>query len=129
MENYPKTILELEKKFSTESACVQYLSAIKWAEGFKCPKCGKNKYWQMVNDLFMCASCHHQTSVKAGTIYQDSKIELQIWFRAAWWLIGQKNGCSAKGLQRVLGTYSVKYVASLKSAGFFFVETAAVKKT
>ena len=103
MENYPKTILELEKKFSTESACVQYLSAIRWAEGFKCPKCGKSKYWQMVNGLFMCVSCHHQTSVKAGTIYQDSRIELQIWFRAAWWLIGQKNGCSAKGLQRVLG--------------------------
>ena len=103
MENYPKTILELERKFSTESACSKYLADIRWPEGFKCPKCGMNNFWQTKIGLFMCTSCHRQASVKGGTIYQDSKIPLQIWFRAAWWLIGQKNGCSAKGLQRVLG--------------------------
>lgn len=103
MENYPKTILELEKKFSTEAACAKFLADIRWTECFSCPKCGKNKYWQMASGLFMCASCYHQTSVKAGTIFQDSSIPLQIWLRAAWWLVAQKNGCSAKGLQRVLG--------------------------
>lgn len=41
--------------------------------------------------------------MKAGTIFQDSRTPLPLWFRAAWWLVGQKNGCSAKGLQRTLG--------------------------
>lgn len=103
MENYPKTILELERKFSTESGCAKYLAGIRWPKGFECPKCGEKDSWQTKCGLFMCKSCHRQTSVKAGTIYQDSRIPLQVWFRAAWWLIGQKNGCSAKGLQRVLG--------------------------
>ncbi len=51
----------------------------------------------------MCVSCQHRTSVRAGTIYQDSKVSLPVWFRAVWWVMGQKNGCSAKGLQRILG--------------------------
>jgi len=103
MDAYPETILELEKEFSTESACSKYLVAMKWPQGFTCPKCGKKKHWQMGSGLLMCSSCKRQASVKAGTIYQDSSIPLQVWFRAAWWVVGQKNGCSAKGLQRVLG--------------------------
>jgi len=103
MVTYPKTILELERNFCTESACAKFLADIRWDKGFSCPKCGKSKYRQMASGLFMCASCHRQTSIKVGTIYQDSAIPLQIWLRAAWWLVAQKNGCSAKGLQRVLG--------------------------
>ena len=103
METYPKTILELESNFSTEAACVKYLVSIRWPKGFKCPKCGNGKYWTTGVGLLMCAACQHRTSIKAGTIYQDSVIPLRVWFRAAWWMVGQKNGCSAKGLQRVLG--------------------------
>jgi len=103
MENYPRTILELEKEFSTESDCAKYLASLRWPKGFECPNCGKKKFWPMEKGLFMCVSCQRQTSVKAGTIYQDSRVPLPVWFRAAWWLVCQKNGCSAKGLQRVLG--------------------------
>ena len=51
----------------------------------------------------MCAICNQRASVKVGTIFQDSRIPLRIWFMSAWWIVGQKNGCSAKGLQRTLG--------------------------
>jgi transposase-like protein len=44
----------------------------------------------------------------AGTIFQDSKLPLTIWFRAMWQLTSQKNGVSALGLQRVLGLGSYK---------------------
>lgn len=103
MENYPKTMLELEREFSTDVACAKYLANLRWPKGFECPKCGTKKPWQMGNGRFMCGSCGHQASVKAGTIYQDSRVPFPVWFRAAWWLVSQKNGCSAKGLQRVLG--------------------------
>ena len=44
----------------------------------------------------------------AGTIFQDSKLPLTIWFRAMWQVTSQKNGISALGLQRVLGLGSYK---------------------
>jgi transposase-like protein len=46
--------------------------------------------------------------VTAGTIFQDSRLPLMLWFRAVWWVTSQKNGVSAMGLQRVLGLKSYK---------------------
>lgn len=51
----------------------------------------------------MCVDCGRQTSVTAGTIFQGTRIPLQMWFRAIWWVVSQKNGASALGLQRILG--------------------------
>src|SRR6516162_347096 len=55
-----------------------------------------------------CAGCDYQVSVTAGTILQDSRLSLTLWFRAVWWVTSQKNGVSAVGLQRVLGVKSYK---------------------
>ena len=31
----------------------------------------------------------------AGTIFQDTRTPLALWFRAIWWVVSQKNGASA----------------------------------
>jgi transposase-like protein len=41
--------------------------------------------------------------VTAGTIFQDTRKPLRLWFRTIWYVTSQKNGASAMGLQRVLG--------------------------
>jgi transposase-like protein len=46
--------------------------------------------------------------VTAGTIFQDTRTPLPVWFRAMWWVTTQKNGASALGLQRVLGLRKYK---------------------
>jgi len=46
--------------------------------------------------------------VTAGTVFQDTRIPLPVWFRAMWWGTTQKNGASALGLQRVLGLKKYK---------------------
>jgi hypothetical protein len=53
--------------------------------------------------LFQCCGCRRQTSATAGTIFQDTRKPLVMWFRAMWYVTSQKNGVSAMGLQRVLG--------------------------
>ena len=58
--------------------------------------------------LLECATCGHQASVIAGTIFQDTRTPLTLWFRAMWWMTNQKTGVSALGLQRVLGLGSYK---------------------
>lgn len=50
-----------------------------------------------------CAACGRQTSVTAGTIFQDTRTPLTTWFRAMWCVASQKTGTSARTLHRVLG--------------------------
>jgi transposase-like protein len=103
MESYPKKLIEFERMFTTDADCVKYLAAIKWPAGFHCPVCGATRGWQAQGGLMACAGCRRRISVKTGTIFQDTRTPLPVWFRAAWWTVGQKNGCSAKGLQKSLG--------------------------
>jgi len=46
--------------------------------------------------------------VIAGTVFQDTKLPLTVWFRGMWHVTSQKNGMSALGLQRVLGLGSYR---------------------
>ena len=72
------------------------------ADGFPLCPLRMGKAWP-VRSLMECAGCGYQTSVTAGTILQDTRTPLPVWFRAMWWVTTQKNGASALGLQRVLG--------------------------
>lgn len=103
MEDYPKTVLDFETRFANEEACHQYLFGLRWPEGFRCPDCGHEKAWKTKRGLYRCSQCDKQISVTAGTIFQDSRKPLRLWFRAMWYMVGQKNGVSALGLQKVLG--------------------------
>ena len=107
-EDYPRTLLELERRFSTDETCRHYLSVLRWPQGFVCPRCGARKAWQMQCGLWLCGECRRQVSVCAGTIFQDSHLPLTVWFRVMWYVTSQKNGVSALGLQRALGLGSYR---------------------
>jgi len=53
--------------------------------------------------MYECTSCSLQTSVIAGTIFQNTRLPLTVWFRIVWLVTTQKNGASALGLKRILG--------------------------
>ena len=106
-EDHPRTLLELEQRFSDEAKCRDYLFALRWPQGFVCPVCGAGGL-AIRRDLWRCVQCGRETSVMAGTIFQDSKLPLTVWFRAMWQVTSQKNGVSALGLQRVLGLGNYK---------------------
>ena len=73
-----------------------------------CPTCEGTEAWSTGRGLRMCAACRHQASVTAGTIFQGTRMPLALWFRAIWWVVSQKKGASALGLQRVLGLGSYR---------------------
>src|ERR1035437_3288917 len=102
MEDYPRTLAEFERRFAVPEACRAYLAQLRWPDGFRCPKCAGAKAWP-VGALLECAGCGRQTSVTAGTIFQDTRTPLPTWFRAMWWVSSQKTGASALGLQQGLG--------------------------
>ena len=108
MEEYPRSLRKFEKQFATEQACREYLFRLRWPEGFRCPRCSGARHWPVKSMLLECAGCGHQTTVTAGTIFQDTRKPLTDWFRAMYWVTTQKNGASALGLQRVLELKSYK---------------------
>lgn len=108
MEEYPRTLTEFETRFSTEEECRDYLVRLRWPEGFRCPRCGGSKGWPQRTVLLQCVGCGYQSSVTAGTVFQDTHQPLTLWFRAMWHVTSQKNGASALGLQRVLGLGSYR---------------------
>lgn len=108
MEDYPRTLADFERRFGTDEACREYLMHLRWPTGFRCPRCGGNKFWPQRITLLHCAGCDYQSSVIAGTIFQDTHAPLTLWFRAMWYITSQKNGTSALGLQRILGLGSYR---------------------
>ena len=108
MEEYPRSLSEFESGFGTEQKCRDYLFRLRWPAGFRCPRCEGVQFWPVRSVLLECRTCGHQTSVTAGTIFQDTRKPLADWFRAIYWVASQKNGASALGLQRVLGLSSYK---------------------
>lgn len=103
MEDYPRTVLELEDTFHTEEVCRNYLMQLRWPGGFVCPRCHSVGGWPATRGRVVCAACRYQASVTAGTVFQDIRKPLRMWFRAIWHVTSQKNGASAVSLQQILG--------------------------
>lgn len=103
MDEYPMTLSEFEARFGSEKACEEYLYQLRWPEGFVCPRCKHQKGWSVGHRLWKCGDCGYKASLTAGTIFQDTRKPLSMWFRAMWWVSVQKNGASALGMQQVLG--------------------------
>jgi transposase-like protein len=98
-----RSLAEFEQRFATEGACRAYLARLRWPTGFCCPQCTTSGSWTTTRCLLMCRQCGYQASVTAGTIFHRTRLPLQDWFRAMWWMTGQKHQLSALGLQRLLG--------------------------
>lgn len=103
MRSPPGSVAELERRFPDERACTEFLAELRWRDGFECPRCEGREAWRTKRAQAMCKSCGRQVSATAGTIFHGSHAPLTTWFRAAWWVAGQKGGASALGLHRVLG--------------------------
>ena len=101
--DYPRNLVEFETWFSSEEACLKYLSRLRWSNGFRCPGCGGDKAWPTCRGELRCSACQRQTSPTSGTIFQGTTKPLRLWFLAMWYITNQKFGASALGLQRVLG--------------------------
>ncbi len=108
MLGYPNTVLDFEERFATEEACRQYLLRLRWPEGISCLRCGSWQIWSMQRAVYWCGQCDYQFSVTAGTLFHDTRKPLRLWFRAIWYVVNQKQGVSALGLQRVLGLGSYR---------------------
>jgi hypothetical protein len=110
MTDFPRSLQEFQRRFADEVACADYLAAARWPDGFRCPACGGARAWRLSTKPFTweCAGCGRQTSVTAGTVMHGSKLDLTVWFWAAYLMATHSNGMSAVQLQLQLGLGSYK---------------------
>ena len=99
LENpYPRTFEEFLDWFSVEEDCAAYLEWIRWPDGFRCPQCGGTRAWRTERRLWHCQDCRRQSSVTAGTVFEDSRKPLRLWFHVMWLMMAHKTGLSARNL-------------------------------
>ena len=92
------------KQFGTEEQCRTALVQWRWPQGFVCPKCGHQKYCQLRNrKLFQCSKCRHQSSLTSGSIFDNTKLPLNVWFLAIYFVTQSKKSISALSLMRTVG--------------------------
>ena len=97
------SLLEFQRRFSTEEACQQALEEARWPKGFVCPRCGHGTASRIrTRRLLQCSACHHQASVTAGTIFHKTRTPLVKWFWAIWMVAQDKGGSSATRLSKQL---------------------------
>ena len=110
MFDFPRSLLEFQRRFPYERACAAYLAGTRWPDGFRCPACDRDKGWELATKAFTWegAGCGKQTSVTAGTVMHGSKVPLVAWFWAAYLMATHSNGISALQVQKQLGLGSYK---------------------
>ena len=95
-----------EPHFHNEAAAYARLEAIVWPDGPFCPKCGGFDRITSVKGgrlgLRRCGPCKREFTVKVGTVFEDSKVKLHLWFQAAHLMASSKKGISAHQLHRTL---------------------------
>ena len=110
MTDFPRSLLEFQRRFPDDAACAAYLAAARGSEGFVCPECGGPRACLLVTKkhTYQCSACHRQTAVTAGTVMHGSKLSLTVRFWAASLMATHSNGISARQLWRQLGLGSYK---------------------
>ena len=116
-----KTLKAFEADFPNEDACKKLLAECRWPDGPVCPRCGNTRvitlkakphHWVCKSGLtttdpdgkqVTCAkNGGYRFSVITKTIFQDTKIPLDIWFRVAYLMLTSKKGISALQIHRTI---------------------------
>jgi hypothetical protein len=107
------TIQQFFKRFPTEDACLDHVMNVRYGMRHTCRKCGvvDASFHRLANrPAYSCAHCGAHVYPCAGTVLQDTRTSLQLWFYAIYLFVTTRHGVSGKELQRQLGvTYKTAW--------------------
>src|ERR1043165_2622044 len=100
------TVREFFKRFPDEETCLEHVMDVRFGLRHTCGKCGvvdATFHRLEKRKAYSCAHCGDHLYPCSGTIFQDSRTPLQLWFYAIYLFIATRHGVSGKELQRQLG--------------------------
>ncbi len=91
--------------FATETQCIEHLVNLRFSKGITCRECGEitKHNWVKGCQRFYCQICHHQTTLRSGTVMESSKLPIRYWFWAMFLMTNTSNPISCKELCFQLG--------------------------
>lgn len=101
-----KTLLDAIRYLSDEQVCIDTEAGIPWLNGTGCPERNakaNRQRWLKTQRRWQCRDCGQQSSVKAGTIFEDSAIGLDKLLNAMWLLANCRNGIRFQEIARSVG--------------------------
>jgi len=119
------SIFEFQTMFPDDESCLQYLSGLKWSEGYKCKKCGHIHYCQG-NKKYdrQCTKCNYKESPTSGTLFHNVKFPLVKAFWIVYYMSTSKKGISSTELsrklqlrQKTVWLFQCKVKEAMKSSG------------
>jgi transposase-like protein len=99
-------LVEAIRYFADADRAHAFIVALRFPNGVACPRmgCGSaNVGYIATRRMWQCKDCKKQSSVKVGTIFEDSPIGFDKWLPAMWMIAGDRNGISSHELSRAVG--------------------------
>lgn len=91
------------EEFPTEESCKVHFRKQREKEGVVCKNCEcSDHYWLQGKWQWQCKSCEFRTTLKSGTVMEDSKVGFHTWYLAMAFMTFSKKTISAAELQRQL---------------------------
>ncbi|MEW5994144.1 MAG: IS1595 family transposase [Candidatus Zixiibacteriota bacterium] len=108
----PFSVREFFARFPTDDACLEHIMEVRYGLRHVCGSCGAEATFHRLSNrkAYCCAQCGFNLHPCAGTIFEDSRTPLQVWFYAIYLFVTTRHGVSGKELQRQLGvTYKTAW--------------------
>ena len=99
-------------RFPDDEACLVHIFNVRFGDRHVCRACGvESTFHRLTNRrAWACAACGDNLYPTAGTVFQDTRTPLQVWFYAIYLFVTTRHGVSGKELQRQLGvTYKTAW--------------------
>lgn len=98
-------LFDFNERFPDEESCIAYLKLKREEEGIVCSKCHEAKHqWNDKLMVWKCLNCGAWLNLKAGTMMEQTKVSLKIWFQVIHLITSTKKAFSTLEIQRQVGT-------------------------
>ncbi len=107
-----RTVAEFFRQYPDDEACLAQVFEARYGQGHICPKCDRPAKWYRIKAAraYACQWCGWHIHPTAGTLFEDSRTSLRLWFYAIYLFTTSRHGVPAKELQRQLGvTYKTAW--------------------
>lgn len=116
--------ITFNRRFKDDNDCYEYLSLVKWANGFSCRKCDNNKYYTGKKPFSRrCLKCKYDESPTVNTKFEKLKFSILVAFHIAFKISTKKKGMSSLELsnefelrQKTCWSFKQKVQESMKSS-------------
>lgn len=105
-----------QSQFQDADKAREYLEAQVWPNGRICPHCGVIGDHYVLSGksarpgLYKCQACREPFTVTVGTLFERSKVPLNVWLQVVHLMAASKKGISAKQVERMTGvTYKTAW--------------------